>query len=70
MIKNNDVRRRSKHIDIKFHLIREKFMEREFDLEHVGSKMQLADCLTKVIGGPQLKEALEALKIHQVEQDQ
>ena len=58
MIKNNDVRRRSKHIDIKYHYVRLKHQEGLFDVEHIGTSDQRADFLTKSLGRPQLEKLL------------
>ena len=38
---------RSKHIEVRFHFIREKEKEGSVELEHVGSKEQIADIFTK-----------------------
>lgn len=32
MIKNNDMQRRTKHVNIKFHFVREKYAEKLFEL--------------------------------------
>ena len=63
LIKNNDTKRRSKHIDIKYHLVREKHLKGSFDLQHVGSNCQLADYLTKPIGKNQFQELLRGSNI-------
>lgn len=47
IIKNNEIHKRSKHIEIKFHFIREKYQEGFFDIEYVCSEKQLADIFTK-----------------------
>ena len=41
---------RSKHIDTRFHFIRECIEDRKVDVEHVGTDGQLADILTKALG--------------------
>ena len=38
---------RSKHIDVKYHLIREYIEEEKMSVEHVRTELQLADILTK-----------------------
>ena len=47
LIKNPDVHQRSKHIDIKFYFIREKYQNNEMKLEYVSSDDQEADIFTK-----------------------
>lgn len=47
IIKNNEMHGRSKHIDIRFHFIREKYQAGYFDIEYICSKEQLADIFTK-----------------------
>nr|KYP40500.1 Copia protein [Cajanus cajan] len=38
---------RSKHIDVRFHFIREQIKKRKVELEHVESRAQAADVFTK-----------------------
>uniref|UniRef100_A0A8R7U4Q1 Reverse transcriptase Ty1/copia-type domain-containing protein n=1 Tax=Triticum urartu TaxID=4572 RepID=A0A8R7U4Q1_TRIUA len=40
---------RSKHIDIKYHFIRQCLEENKLDVDHVGTDEQLADILTKAL---------------------
>lgn len=47
LIKNPEFHKRSKHIDIRYHFIREKFEEAEFVLEYVSSDNMIADIFTK-----------------------
>ncbi|KAJ1270345.1 hypothetical protein BS78_06G047000 [Paspalum vaginatum] len=63
---------RSKHIDVKYHYIRECIEEGRVDVEPIDTKLQLADILTKALGRDQflqlrsklglvdIKEACEA----------
>ena len=53
MIKNPEYHKRTKHIDIRFHFIREHYSTGEFDLQYIGSSDQLADILTKPLPKPQ-----------------
>lgn len=62
-IKNSETRRRSKHIELKFHYIRKLYTDKIFDLTHVGSEDQIADFLTKPLNGPKLAELLAKIKI-------
>lgn len=47
LVKNPEYHRRTKHIDVDYHYIREKFSEGRFSLEYIPSHDQLADGLTK-----------------------
>lgn len=48
-MKNPEFHKRSKHIDVRFHFIRERVQEDELAVEYVPSKDQEADILTKPI---------------------
>lgn len=50
LMKNPVFHGRSKHIDIRFHFIRECVEEGKITVTHVGSKEQKADILTKPLG--------------------
>jgi transposase InsO family protein len=58
LIKNPVLHQRSKHIDIKYHFIRERYQSGEIDVQHVSSKDQLADVLTK----PLMRQPFELLR--------
>lgn len=47
LIKNPVFHKRVKHIDIRFHYIRERYAQKDFTLEYIASKEQHADILTK-----------------------
>lgn len=59
MIRNNEMQRRTKHIDIKFHYVRSQYMLKKFKLESVDTEVQLADYLTKPLPGPRLKTLMQ-----------
>jgi len=40
---------RSKHIDVRFHFIREQVKEGNVELEHIESRAQVADMFTKLL---------------------
>ena len=48
LIKNPEFHRRNKHIDIRYHFIRDKFNE-EFLLQYIALEDQQADFLTKLL---------------------
>lgn len=49
LAKNPEFHKRSKHIDTRYHYIREQFELGEFNLESVSTKNQLADIFTKAL---------------------
>lgn len=44
--------KRTKHIDIKYHFVRERVASGEIELRYVATEHQLADLLTKGLAGP------------------
>ena len=49
LIKNPQFHRRTKHIDVRHHFIREKYKEKCFELNYIESKRQQADIFTKAL---------------------
>lgn len=47
LVKNPTLHKRTKHIDIKYHFIREQYANKEIDIRYVPSVEQLADIFTK-----------------------
>ncbi|KAL4123438.1 hypothetical protein QTP88_015616 [Uroleucon formosanum] len=66
LVKIPEYHKRTKHIDVRYHYIREKFSEGMFSLEYVPSKEQLADILTKSIPQPRFQELREMLGIRYI----
>ncbi|WVZ58506.1 hypothetical protein U9M48_008777 [Paspalum notatum var. saurae] len=56
LAKNPVLHSRSKHIDIKFHFIRDCVEKRQVILEQVGTSQQLADVFTKPLGKNKFEE--------------
>lgn len=54
---------RTKHIDIRFHFIREAILNESVEVTYVSSQDMLADMLTKSLPGPKFKNALTRLPI-------
>ena len=59
---------RSKHIDTKFHFIRECIEEGKVEVEHVGTQEQLANIFTKSLGRIKFVELRSALGVEEVQQ--
>jgi hypothetical protein len=49
---------RTKHIDIQYHFIKERFHRGEIDIEYVESSQQLADLFTNALPGPAFRQAI------------
>lgn len=47
LVKNPEFHKRTKHIDVRYHFIREKYEAGMFELTYVSSDEQLADIFTK-----------------------
>jgi hypothetical protein len=63
LCKNPVFHDRSKHIDTRFHCIRQCVEEGKLEVEHVGTKDQLADTLTKSLGRVKFLELKERLGV-------
>ncbi|WVZ49529.1 hypothetical protein U9M48_000877 [Paspalum notatum var. saurae] len=60
---------RSKHIDTRFHFIRECVDEGKIDVRHVGTEEQLADILTKALGKVRFVELRQQLGVVNLQRD-
>ena len=54
LLKNPIIKNRSKHVDIKYHFVREKFNSGLVNVEYVPSEENVADVMTKPIFKNQL----------------
>ncbi|KAF4136276.1 putative polyprotein [Phytophthora infestans] len=53
MVTNNGYTSRAKHIELRVHFIKDHVQKHTIEIEHVISKLQLADYLTKPLPTPQ-----------------
>jgi hypothetical protein len=60
---------RSKHIDVKYHYIRECIEDDKVDVSHVSTDGQLADILTKALGRVKFIEMRLKLGVVEVSSD-
>jgi len=67
--KNHVHHDRSKHIDTRYHLIRDCVDRGEVDIDHVGTTEQLADILTKALGRVRFVELRQQLGVVDVQRD-
>jgi hypothetical protein len=60
---------RSKHIDIRYHFIRDCVDRGEVDIDHVSTAEHLADILTKALGRVRFVELRHQLGVIEVQRD-
>lgn len=63
LVKNPTVQKKSKHIDIRYHYVREKYDQKAVDIKYVSSEENAADILTKELGKLRHTENCKLLKI-------
>lgn len=63
LIKNPEFHKRSKHIDVRYHFICEKYEEQLFDLKYVSTNEMIADVFTKSLAAPKFKCFVQKLGI-------
>jgi hypothetical protein len=61
---NDTYHERTKHIDIKYHFIRESVKNKEIDLKWIPTKNQLADIFTKAVSSGQFIALRSCVMIH------
>ncbi|KFD60198.1 hypothetical protein M514_09835 [Trichuris suis] len=66
LVRNPEFHKRTKHIAVKYHFVREKFLNGDFDIEHVASTEQLADIMTKPLGRVRFRELRDGLGLSHV----
>jgi len=68
LLVNNPVyHARTKHIEVHYHLIREKVLAKEIDLIHVSIEDQVVDIFTKVLSTDKLKKFQKMLSVLEVD---
>jgi hypothetical protein len=63
LCKNPVFHDRSKHIETRFHFIRECVEDGKIDVEYIGTEDQLADILTKALGRIQFQSLRERIGV-------
>ncbi len=59
--KEPKINKRTKHISVRYHWIREKIAQGIFKLQYLNTKSQLADIMTKVPPGPQFHKLIKLM---------
>ena len=62
---NPEFHKRSKHIDITYHFIREAILEKKLDLVYINTQNQLADGFTKGLDNNKHKNFIKALNLRE-----
>lgn len=60
---NYSCHKRSKHFDIKYHFCKHEVEKKTIKIEHVSSKLQLADILTKSLSSIKFKKLRNGLSL-------
>lgn len=63
LIKNPEFHKRSKHIDVRYHFIREKYEENLFDLQYISTKEMVADIFTKSLATQRFNDLTKKLGV-------
>ena len=63
LVKNPEYHKRTKHIDIRYHFIREKSEAKEIAVEYVPSELQKADIFTKALTKQRFKSLCESMRV-------
>ena len=63
LVKNQVYHARMKHIDVRFHFVREILDKGDIELQKIHTKENLADMLTKVVSGVKFAHCKELLHI-------
>jgi len=67
LVNNAIFHARTKHIEVHYHFIREKFLAKEIDLIHVSIEDQVVDIFTKALGIDKLKKFQKMLRVLEVD---
>lgn len=60
---------KSKHIDVRYHVFRERVELRDITVEYIPTDKQRADVFTKALGGPAHGVAIRALRMEKIHEE-
>lgn len=63
LIRDPEFHKRTKHIDVAYHMIREKYEQQLFCFEYINTKEMLADIFTKSLPAPAFQYLREKMGI-------
>lgn len=63
LTKNPEFHKRTKHIDVRYFFVREKYLDGVVDVQHVSSDMNLADILTKPLDRGKFTELRHGISV-------
>ena len=63
LVRNPEFHQRTKHIDVKYHFVRDQQANGEIDVRYVATQEQLADMFTKPLAAPRFKELREKIGV-------
>lgn len=66
LIKNPKFHQRTKHIDVRYHFIRQQQEAREIDIQHIPTENQLADPFTKALANPRFSALRILMNVAQI----
>ena len=64
LAKNDAYHERTKHINVRYHHVREKLEEKQICIEHISTDDMIADALTKSLNGPKTKKFAMCMGLH------
>ena len=65
LVRNPEFHRRTKHIDIRYHYIREKVEEKMLKIEYVRTEQQKADVFTKALARERFRMLRESIGMNE-----
>lgn len=65
LCENPSFHKRTKHIQVRFHHIREKVKRNEINIKYISTEQQLADILTKGLSKERFKDLTRSLSMEE-----
>lgn len=66
LIKNPEFHNRTKHIDVRYKFVRERFQNGQLDIQHCESECQAADIFTKPLSRVRFQKLRQLIGMHQM----
>lgn len=68
LVKNPEFHKRTKHIDIRYHYIREKYENKDIVVKYIPTELQRADILTKTLPRDRFRKLCEIINVASIQQ--